>query len=868
MISTAKQVDAVLACLRGEKTYESVAHELGIPVESIQVWEQRFLQAGALALDAQQAEAHNHAVELMALNAVSQSLNAILDLDELLDAGTDALRVLFNYAPCVAMVEGTDVVVRAGYRPDLEPIPRGTLRLPLTASSILSFCALNGQLVHVPDTASEPRLLSDVGLGPIRSQLAIPLQFKGTVLGVLAIADARPNAFSRRDISILETVAAYLGVAIENAQLFNQVRQRIRQLELLQRVSAQAIEALDLYAVIRGAVQALRQIMSYPCAAVGLFEPSTGGLRLVMLRVLPDGEAQLTTEDALPEFAAQLKATISVGVQVFGDLTAQDAPLRLYDGSRSALVMPLRAHGELMGSLSVESEMPDAFGQSDIETLTILGDQLSVAIRSAELFQQTQAQLNEISVFRRLADEAIVGIITRDAEGNVDYANRAAARLFGFSDTAAMRGVPIRSLYPSDSGYAVDQQLYEMYVCGGHSDGWSGELEQMRLDGERIIVQASIFAVHTPEKHLLTCGMVLQDVTERRALTNMTEQANARFRAILEASTDGFIVWDDQQRIVMVSPAAARLLQTTPEALISRDCATLPQNARLEKILASPEGQRIDLPGEGHCIVRCASYAWQTDAASGRLMVIYDETARARLEDSREETIAMLIHDLRSPLTSVSGGIQMAQDVIADANDRGQAQHFLDLAQRGVQRMLSTANSLLDITKLEAGQLPLECEPVDIRTLLEDAHSMFAATTQATGITIRIETGNAPPSIGADSGLLRRALINLLDNALKFAPSGSEVELSAVRDGPDMLRFSVADAGPGVPEEYRRLIFEKYNQVPGQKGRRRGTGLGLALCRLVAEAHQGRIWIEPRPGGGSIFAFTIRDCADPRGTDG
>src|SRR5262249_43146116 len=118
------------------------------------------------------------------------------------------------------------------------------------------------------------------------------------------------------------------------------------------------------------------------------------------------------------------------------------------------------------------------------------------------------------------------------------------------------------------------------------------------------------------------------------------------------------------------------------------------------------------------------------------------------------------------------------------------------------------------------------------------------------------EVGSDLPAVAGDQALIRRALVNLVDNAIKFSPDNSEVLLSAEHDQ-DGIRFAVSDRGPGVPDAFRKKIFEKYVQIPGQKGRRKGTGLGLALARLVGEAHHGRLWVDPRTGGGSVFSMFI-----------
>jgi signal transduction histidine kinase len=125
------------------------------------------------------------------------------------------------------------------------------------------------------------------------------------------------------------------------------------------------------------------------------------------------------------------------------------------------------------------------------------------------------------------------------------------------------------------------------------------------------------------------------------------------------------------------------------------------------------------------------------------------------------------------------------------------------------------------------------------------------------GILIKDEVPDDLPEAYADKGKITRVITNLLDNALKHTPSGGRIALSASECDENMLKISVSDTGPGIPEEFRHQIFERFGQIPGQERREQGHGLGLTYCRLAIEAHGGRIWVEPGCSGGSIFSFTL-----------
>ena len=125
------------------------------------------------------------------------------------------------------------------------------------------------------------------------------------------------------------------------------------------------------------------------------------------------------------------------------------------------------------------------------------------------------------------------------------------------------------------------------------------------------------------------------------------------------------------------------------------------------------------------------------------------------------------------------------------------------------------------------------------------------------GIILHNDIPDDLSAVRADLNKTTRVLTNLVDNALKFTPAGGQISLSAAHLTDGFITVKVSDTGPGVPEGYREKIFERFSQVPGLVGRRRGSGLGLTFCRLAIEAQGGKIWMEPRPGGGSIFMYTL-----------
>ncbi len=217
----------------------------------------------------------------------------------------------------------------------------------------------------------------------------------------------------------------------------------------------------------------------------------------------------------------------------------------------------------------------------------------------------------------------------------------------------------------------------------------------------------------------------------------------------------------------------------------------------------------------------------------------------------------MIVHDLRTPLTSVLSGL-MTMEALGDLD--GIQTEVLSMAITGSQTLLALVNNLLDISKLEDGTFRLDYEEgITVRDVLQQAADQVAALARERDLSIVLDAHPDLPLFCADRAQLTRVLVNLLGNAIKFASNTGAVTLSArpFGDG-DRLIFSVKDSGEGIPEEEFQRIFEKFAQVESRKaGRKMSTGLGLTFCKMVAEAHGGRIWVESELGNGTTFSLTI-----------
>ena len=226
------------------------------------------------------------------------------------------------------------------------------------------------------------------------------------------------------------------------------------------------------------------------------------------------------------------------------------------------------------------------------------------------------------------------------------------------------------------------------------------------------------------------------------------------------------------------------------------------------------------------------------------------------LEQLRDDLTHMIIHDLRTPLASVISGMRTLEAM--GGLDAGQ-QEIVEIATSGGDTLLGMINDLLDVEKIESGAMELDYALLDAATLMQSAVGQVSQLAEDSELKIVQELGENLPAFQGDEDKLKRVLVNLIGNAIKFTPSKGTVTTSIqLTDDRKSLRFSVCDTGQGIPQEAFGRIFEKFGQVDSHKnGHVAGTGLGLTFCKLATEAHGGQIGVESSPGSGSTFSFTI-----------
>jgi signal transduction histidine kinase len=274
-------------------------------------------------------------------------------------------------------------------------------------------------------------------------------------------------------------------------------------------------------------------------------------------------------------------------------------------------------------------------------------------------------------------------------------------------------------------------------------------------------------------------------------------------------------------------------------------------------------------PGEGEIEVPPRTLHWLNlpvlsgETPQGRLLVFRDVTEQRLLEKMRDDLTRTMVHDLRNPLGSIYTSLILLEEDSLE-NLSATQRRMLEIARNNTERMLRLVNDILDVSKLESGRMQLQHARVSLPELISGI--MQAQSPLASSKRLQLQSDVPPdlPAVWADPALVERVLQNLVDNAIKFTPDGGSVKITVqpydqetTASGhipPAHLLISVSDSGPGIPQDLRDRLFQKF--VTGRQ-KESGSGLGLAFCKLVVEAHRGHIWVESAPEMGTTFSFTL-----------
>ncbi len=334
--------------------------------------------------------------------------------------------------------------------------------------------------------------------------------------------------------------------------------------------------------------------------------------------------------------------------------------------------------------------------------------------------------------------------------------------------------------------------------------------------------------------------------------------------AILFSIAEGIVMADREGRVQLANRQAREMFGLAADADIDGRPLTeaLPAGALRDALVAVSKE-----PGKGfkeadlsdtqtRKILRVAASAVVTPGRAAELGVVFalrDVTLERELEMMKDDFLNYITHDLRNPLGSAMGFIDVLLKGTAGVLNTDQ-HTIVSSVRRSTSRLMAMINNILDIAKMESGRAKLQLKTLSLAGVAGRAIDILEQLAKAKRVSVHL-VAVEEFSVEGDSDMIERIFTNLLGNAIKFSNDGGTITVSVVDAGHE-LRACVEDNGDGIPPEHLKRVFEKFEQVPGQ--RKGGTGLGLTITRYFVEAHQGRIWVESDPGHGARFYFTIR----------
>ncbi|WP_439472387.1 CHASE3 domain-containing protein [Brevundimonas sp.] len=360
-------------------------------------------------------------------------------------------------------------------------------------------------------------------------------------------------------------------------------------------------------------------------------------------------------------------------------------------------------------------------------------------------------------------------------------------------------------------------------------------------------------------------------IRTRRLLLAEVRETAARQEAIFDSAIDAILTLNPSGSIETMNAAAARMFGWAGPELVRRDISVMldldgagdPSKGFLARL-----GFRDGEMGDGIVRELTARHrdggTFPVDVALSLMplptgvhmvAVVRDISERRRVDELKQQFVSTVSHELRTPLTSIAGSLGLlAGGAAGDLSDK--AARLIGIAHSNSQRLVRLINDILDVEKLESGQMVLEIAPLDLRDIALRSIDNVHGLADDLEVTLKLVDGPSAPVRG-DQDRLIQVVVNLLSNAAKFSPAGSEVVVT-VEPETRIARLSVRDYGPGIPDEFRARIFSKFAQADSSDTRAKGgTGLGLAIAREIAERHGGRLWFESAPGEGATFHMDL-----------
>jgi len=558
---------------------------------------------------------------------------------------------------------------------------------------------------------------------------------------------------------------------------------------------------------------------------------------------------------AVPAIAFSREKAVKKAEETHPDLVLMDIVLEgEMDGIDAASVIRSRfdipvvyltAHADK--KMLERAKVTEPFGYilkpyEDRELLSII----EIALYKHKMEKNLKQTQEWLSTMLKSIGEAV---IATDTKGNVTFMNHIAQTLTGWKMEEGL-GRPLKDVFNiinEETGEPAEDPVTKVLQEGGVI-GLENQSLLIAKDATEIAIDASGAPIKNERGYISGVVLAFRDITERKKIKKALETSKANFHNIVDKSVDGIIIVNRDGIVRFVNQSAENVFGYEAKEFIG-EMFGFPviagKSAEIDIIRSSGE------PGTGEmCMMETE---WEDEPAC--LMLIRDITERKHIAKIKDEFIATVSHEMRTPLSITKEALSLVLDGVQGEINEEQ-NRTLTIGKNNIDRLARIINSLLDISKIEAGEVELKKARVDVARTIRMVVSSFGSRAKEKNLELRIKYPREEIYIYADEDRIIQVLSNLVDNAIKFTSEGF-IEIS-VQENENIVEYTVADTGIGISKEDLPNVFDKFKQFgrkegPGEKG----TGLGLSIVKSIVELHKGKIRVESEVGKGTRFIFPL-----------
>ena len=568
-------------------------------------------------------------------------------------------------------------------------------------------------------------------------------------------------------------------------------------------------------------------------------------------------------------------------------------------GAKSAVCVPLIAHQNLVGVMTLVHPNPNSFTSGHLELIQAIADQAGVAVLNARLYEDSLRRMRVMTALAESAseitaslelDEVLQRILTQISDAlRVESVSLALVDPKGITltyvATSSGSGSPLighqitfgngfsGKIAADGQGIIVPDTTQDDRFPLDYEDLIGSDIQSiacapLRSQNEVIGILEAINPVDgyfdLDALEVLTgIGSLAGTAINHARLYEQVQTTQQRYLELFQDSIDPIIITDLRGKILEANRQAelftlfdktdlfefniSQLLTKDGEALQFDPSAINPGAIETFEAKISPissKGVPVMVHLRSIAVEGGTNYQW----------LIRDISERKKLDRLRDDLISMIYHDLRSPLSNIVSSLDVFNAMLPEDGDPA-FRSLLNIALRSTERIQRLTNSLLDISRLESGQPVVHRVSSSPVSLAVDAIDAVSPVAETKNQAINLKLPGDSPTLMIDAEMIRRVLINLLENAVKYSPPDGEITLGAEFDD-QQIRIWIQDSGPGISAAEQEFIFDKFTRLDPE-GDPKGFGLGLAYCRLAIEGHGGQIWVESEPNQGARFTFTL-----------